>query len=186
MSEASVSENQQEMGERLVLEAVGESGVEFLPMDDRVMIYPVVPDERRPVDIYTVQLGSAELPELGVVVSVGWKVNAEVIERIRQIEGKKTPSELDFHMKQVLEEVEFVGKGDIVAVNKFSGMDIPGTNFIVLSRQDVLGKLRGFPVRLRRDQDRWDQLEQRRAEHAGEVAADAIVTPVPEIVRATK
>ena len=192
MSEVSVNEVEQgwegtkAMGEQLVAEALGGSVVTVAPMDDRVMIFPVVADETRPVDLTIVQLGNQDLPDIGVVISVGWKVNAEVIDQLRKLEGKKNPSALDAAMKQGLIDNEFVGQGDIVCVNKFSGMDVPGTNFIVLSRQDVLCKLHDFPVRLREEQDRWDQVEEKRLAHEGEVAAQSIQRAPSTIISASK
>jgi len=190
MSEESVSEgveqgwaDTQAMGDALAAEALGDTPVVVAPMDDRVMIFPVVPDETRPVDLTIVQMGGQDLPDIGVVISVGWKVNAAVVEQLRKLDGKKSLTALDSAMRQGLLDNEFVGKGDIVCVNKFSGMDVPGTNFIVLSRQDVLCKLHNFPVRLRKDQDRWDQVEEQRQAHQAEVVGQSIQQP-PTIIPA--
>lgn len=179
MDEESVSqksewEGQEAMGERLVREALASSPVEFLPLGDRVMIFPVVPDEERPVDIHVVQLKAADLPDMGVVCSVGWAVNEGVIMRLDQ--------ETRVEVAEMLQRAEFIALGDIVAVNKFSGMDVPGTVFQLLSRQDVLGKVFNFPVRLRKNQDRWDQVEEKRAEDAAARQLPRIATPQGGIV----
>ena len=164
MSEGSSSlkDHMEEMGRQLVEEALGDSPVRFAPMDDRVMIFPVMPDEERPVDIHVVQLGGQDLPEMGVVCSVGWKVNESVLSDLETLDSEIRYAETDFDTtekrirREALMATEFLGQGEIVCVNKFSGMDVPGTNFILVSRQDVLGKLHNFPVRLRKEQDRWD------------------------------
>ncbi len=80
-------EGQQAMGNRLVRQALGNSGVLFLPSDDRLMIFPVIADEKRPVDIYLVQMGGQDLPEIGVVVEVGWLVNEKAVAEMASLQA---------------------------------------------------------------------------------------------------
>jgi len=151
-------EGQIAMGQRLVEEAVAGTPVRTIPLGDRVCLRQVVPDEERPVDITVVRLGRPELPDMAVVVSVGYQVNAEVLNEIRRIDGRKNKGPADRALIQTLESAEFIGIGDVVTVNKFSGMDIPGTQFFVAARQDILSKVMGLPVRLVQPDERWDRV----------------------------
>lgn len=146
-------EGQQAMGERLVSEAIGDTPVAFFPGHDRVVVYPVVPDEKRPVDLTIVQLGGQDLPDIGVIVAVSWDVNAQLLEEAAELDRKIAAGELDASVKEWFFNSKAYRPGDIVVVNKFSGMDVPGTNFIMCSIKDVGGKLLNFPVRLRRSAD---------------------------------
>ena len=176
-------EGQEVMGERLVREALGDSGVVFLPSDDRLMVFPVIADETRPVDLTVIQMGGQDLPEIGVVVEVGWLVNEKAVAEMASLQakakGKKsTDTRLALLRIDAIQRFQFYGAGDIVAINKFSGMDVPGTNFLLCSRRDVLGKLLNFPVVLRSEQGRWDQIQEAHAADVaeGEVASKKIVT----------
>lgn len=167
-------EGQEAMGARLVEEAKRRSPVEAVPLDDRVMIFPVVPDEERPADLHVVNLSGADLPDMGVVIAVGWEVNRRVLEQAESASEE---------MQQAMLASAFLGVGDVVMVNKFSGMDVAGTNFVLLHRQSVLGKLRNLPVRLRVEQDRWDQRELERQDREEEAARDALALPGAKIHR---
>lgn len=176
-------EGQQAMGNRLVRQALGNSGVIFLPSDDRLMIFPVIADEQRPVDIYLVQMGGQDLPEIGVVVEVGWLVNEKAVAEMASLQAKATrkksvDTRLALARIEAIQRFQFYGAGDIVAINKFSGMDVPGTNFLLCSRRDVLGKLLNFPVVLKSEQVQWDRVQEAHAADVaeGEVAAKKIVT----------
>lgn len=159
-------EGQEAMGERLVAEARRHSPVQAVPLDDRVMIFPVVPDEEKPVDIHVVRLQGQDLPDMGVVVGVGWEVNRRALEEMQETASSE--------LQEAIEKSAFLGVGDIVAVNKFSGMDVQGTNFVLLHRQDVLGKVFNLPVRLRVEQDRWDHRERERQDREDEALRDSI------------
>ena len=172
-----VWEGQQAMGDRLVAEAQGHSPVVVAPLDDRVLLYPVVPDEERSVDIHVVRLGGQDLPDMAVICGVGWRVNREAVEELRSLLKQPKLNRLDAAIKTAIEGADLLSVGDIVVFNKFSGMDVQGSNFVVCSRLDVLGKLFNFPVRLRRAQERWDAVQD--ARRAG-VVEDAM----PELVSA--
>lgn len=173
-----------EQGERLVAEAKGDSPVVFQPADERVMIFPVVPDETKPVDITVLQLGGQDLPEMGVICGVGFDVNAAGLAMIYELEcggpvhgGDISGTATGKMTIEAILAAKLYSVGDIVCINKFSGMDVPGTNFLLCSRRDILGKLLNFPVKLRTDQARWDALEEAKAAHEGEDRAAAIGTP---------
>ena len=175
-------EGQEAMGDRLVAQALGNSGVCFLPSDERLMIFPVIADETRPVDLTVIQMGGQDLPEIGVVIEVGWLVNEKAVAEMASLQakaaGKKSAdTQLALARINAIQRFQFYGAGDIVAINKFSGMDVPGTNFLLCSRRDVLGKLLNFPVVLRSEQMRWDKLQERQAADVdeAEVATPKII-----------
>ena len=175
-------EGQQAMGNRLVAQALGNSGVIFLPSDDRLMIFPVLADETRPVDLTVIQMGGQDLPEIGVVVEVGWLVNEAAVKEMASLQakaGRKKSADTQLAIARInaIQRFQFYGAGDIVAINKFSGMDVPGTNFLLCSRRDVLGKLLNFPVVLRSEQMRWDKIHERQAADVdeAEVATPKII-----------
>ncbi len=170
-------EGQEAMGDRLVAQALGNSGVIFLPSDDRLMVFPVLADETRPVDLTVIQMGGQDLPEIGVVVEVGWLVNEAAVKEMASLQAKaagkrSADTQLALARINAIQRYQFYGAGDIVAINKFSGMDVPGTNFLLCSRRDVLGKLLNFPVVLRTDQQRWDEVERARAADDADQALD--------------
>jgi len=158
--------SQEEMGTELVAEAIGQSPVRISPRDSLIAIYPVVPDEKRPVDLTVLKYG-ADLPDMGVIVAVGWLVNQEIVKH-----AEASPELADMMMR-----TQFYGVGDIVAVNRFSGMDLPGTNMILVDRQDLLTKMFNFPVRLRQQQERWDQVAQAVAADEAAASQGAVATP---------
>lgn len=178
-------EGQEAMGARLVAEAQGITPVVAAPIDDRVLLFPVVPDEDRPVDIHIVRHGGQDLPEMGVICGVGWKVNKEAVEELRILEDRQRRgklSALERAMKAAIEQSDVLGVGDIVAFNKFSGMDVQGSNYVVCSRLDVLTKTLRLPVRLRTPQERWDRVQEDRRQAVADEGKPSLVAPSGESI----
>lgn len=150
------------MSIELVEAAIGHSPVRLVPNDDFVMIHPVVPDEEKPVDLTVVKMGGVDLPDMGVIVAVGWKVNfGAPFDRWAEISEAEGPVAGKAFVEQAFYEV-----GDVVCVNRFSGLDVPGTNMVLLARADILGKLENFPVRLKVPEDVAQKVREARAEEA--------------------
>lgn len=160
----------EQMGDRLVMEATSGSPVQFDPSGPRMLIFPVVPDEERPVDIHVVKQ-SRELPDMGVICAVGWEVNEGALgawmhyrDRAADPDESEEARDTASVMADAIQASGIYSVGDIVAFNRFSGMAVPGTTFVVLDRRDLLGRVRRLPVRLRRPQERWDQVQEQRRE----------------------
>lgn len=170
---------QDEMADGLLAEIEESTSVLTFPMNSRIVIYPVVPDVDREIHVVT---WGKELAEMGVVWYVSYGANAEQMELLRDLEREKALAEKEKSHKhakilgqqlEAIQETGLIQRGDIVAVNKFSGMDIPETNFIAIHREDVLSKLVGLPVRLKKETDRPDDgfKEDIRAQAAEEAGA---------------
>lgn len=165
------------MGDRLVREATKQSPVTFIPLGGKCMVFPVEPDEERPVDIHIVKQGQ-ELPDMGVVCAVSFDLNDEAVRRAQEAEDR---GEAD--MAMAILRAKAIQVGDIVAMNKFSGMDVPGTSFTVIDHRDLLGKVFGLPVRLRTGQQRWDDVQKRREDHEARERAEALAVPSGQILK---
>lgn len=180
---------QQELEERLLGQIEEKTEVLTPPLNERVVIYPVVPDIDREIYVFT---SGKELAEMGVVWQVSYSANREQMELLRSLERERAQAHSNKshkHAKTVGQQIEairrtgIIERGDIVAVNKFSGMDIPETNFIAIHRNDVLTKVIGLPVRLKRESDRPDdtkknelraQAEQAEGDESGIIGAKSV------------
>jgi co-chaperonin GroES (HSP10) len=118
--------------------------VDFVPMGNRLLVHPVEVDEQRMVEVVRFQ---RVLPDMGVVVAVSWEVNRRQVEELSRL-GGDVGEVASAAMFQV---------GDVVCMNKFSGMDVPGTGMVAIRAEDVFGKVSGVPVRLMREGGREER-----------------------------
>lgn len=166
---------QQELQKKLLDEIDEKTKALCFPMNERVIVYPVVLDEDK--SVLGISLGK-ELAEMGIVRHVSYGANREQLEQIRSIEEKMQDvaggpylASLQAHI-DAIQETGIIEVGDIVALNKFSGLDVPGTQFIAMHREDIIAKLVGVPVRLKTEGD-WRQQDEERESLKRSIRAEA-------------
>ena len=121
--------------------------LEAVPLGDRILVYPVEIDFGGV--LAQVRL-KKEMPELGIVLAVSWGVNEAVVKKMKELfRGEEEVAE------QIRQQAAYE-VGDILMLNKFSGMAVPETEAVAIHKDDVIMKLRGLPVKLKRDEGRPD------------------------------
>ncbi|MDX1385801.1 MAG: hypothetical protein R3190_19270 [Thermoanaerobaculia bacterium] len=124
-------------------------------LGSKILVYPVELDlaEGTPM-IAPVNLTTENLPDLGLVLDVGWKAMRDVyyelddLERRKARESGKERAKVE-QLLATVREHELIQRGDVVALNRFSGMAVPGGLILAYERDDLVCRLEGVPVKLK-------------------------------------
>ena len=162
------------MTQDLVAQAREATPFNVTPLGEKIVVFPVnLTDEA--ASIFRVEL-SEQLPDMGVVIGVGFEVNYEWIQELRRLRrvlrdpwdaAEEAETKL---LVQLLETEQLIAVGDVLALNRFSGMAIPGTQLMAYERADLISKQNGAPVVLKTDAERWDEdarTEEKKFDDAG-------------------
>ena len=151
------------MTQRTDLAKEAEGGIPFecIPLGEKIIIFPLVPDDTDSKLIANVDQSSENLPELGVVVWVSYAAMQDVYEELADMEARihglkgrdKTVAQELFTMAK---EHKLIERGDVLVLNRFSGMAIPGSLLLAYEPADLVTKLKRYPVRLKRTDERYD------------------------------
>jgi hypothetical protein len=161
------------MTQDLVAQARAATPFNVTPLGEKIVVFPVALTQEAS-SIFNVELKD-QLPDMGVVVGVGFEVNYEWIKELRHLrqllDGNSWNEAEEAETKmlvQLLEEEQLIGVGDVLALNRFSGMAIPGTQLMAYERADLISKQNGAPVELKTEQERWDaRTEEKKFDDAG-------------------
>jgi co-chaperonin GroES (HSP10) len=132
--------------EGLLDEARSKFSIYAIPTGPRLAVYPLMVDEDRlvmPVHLHK------ELPDIGLVVAVSWEANAQAFAQLAALNPGDQAIAADAAVWSI---------GDVVLMNRFSGMAVPETDLIVIRTDDVFMKIRGLPLRLKKRGD-WRSQE---------------------------
>lgn len=149
------------MVETLMAEIRERTSVLAFPLNERIVIYPVVLDEDHS-GLWLARYGK-ELADMGLVFYVSYGANREQLELLRDLENRKGQARSSPERRMLREQIQaiqdtsLIEVGDVVGVNQYAGLDVPGTHFIAIHREDVVVKIRGMPVRLWAESDRPDE-----------------------------
>ena len=164
----------------LVHEATDRVPFEAIPLMEKIIVFPCVPDETGGLDVVD---GSTEnLPDLGVVMNVGYGAMAHIYDQLFHLESEindakgRDKTNLQARWKMII-DYQLIEVGDILALNKFSGMTIPGALLLAYEPADLMCKIRGLKVRLKRTDERYDEAWGNIASVTPAVAGSALVLP---------
>ncbi len=151
------------MTQRTDLARQAEADISFnaIPLGRKIIIYPLVPDDSESKLVQTVDVSRENLPELGVVVWVSYEAMQDVYSELADLEGQierakgraKTRLQGLFGM---IERHKLIQRGDVLVLNRFSGMAVPGSLLLAYEPADLVCKLEDYPVRLKRTDERYD------------------------------
>jgi len=144
--------------EELLQEVQAGQQVLVYPTGQRIILAPLEIHEN--LTIETVSFGE-ELADLGLVTEVAFEVNDRWMQRMLDTDyelkhGDDEHAAIHHEMHQKIQSHCLIRRGDVLCINKFSGMDVPGTSFIAIHADDVIAKVEGLPVRLKSETDRSD------------------------------